>query len=833
MPLFRRRGKQQPVLASAAGQPIGDRKAAERQRRLRQAWQHDAWAYFDAIGEIRYPLEFMANAVTRMRIYPAMITTPDEPPTPLDEADGVPGDFRAAAYADLAELGHGQLGLRPLLHDQYINNKIAGEMWLVGNEDPDTGAAQWRIRSIDEVDVNDRGVFVRDDPAATLTDWTPLDPESSYLARLWRPHPRFDLLATSPMRAILDSCEELLLLSRSIRGTARSRLAGNGLLLLAQEVSLMGVQESDDPEADPFFEELTRAMLTPISEEGDASSVVPIVARVPGEYLKDHKVAELIRFDRPFDGESMKLREELIGRIATGLDLPKEVVTGVVDLNHWTAWQVDDNTFRHHIEPDVINQIDDLTVAYGRPMLAARGTWDPALIGRLTYWYDPVELVTHPDRTQDAMSLHDKIVISDAALAKVAGFSEDDVPSPQETLLRMFQHSRTFPPNVVEALIHRIDPSLVIPADRNEPGETPAGTTPPLDTQPPPPGDGAPTGPPVGPNPPEGGAGPTTAAAAPTDDSADETLVAAARPARRGHEHASRQLVDLDRQLRARLLSACDAAVRRQLERAGARLRSRAQHDPTVRASLAAVPQHFVAATLGRDQVSALGVTDTDLVDRDWADLHAKWDSWVAAAQKRARLIAASIVGVDVPDDLEQTQDTARSAGWDLLAAGLSTLTLARMYDPSPDAPPLGEHDPNVTVPTSLVREAIATAGSGPGVVDVEGQAAVDIPAGAFGIGNGEAITSFLLDGGAEADHRVWLHGDVEKVFEPHLDLDGYEFVDFDDPGLANTSGWPEVEFYAASDHEGCGCDWQVVWATGGVEEPVAAAGNSRVGVGH
>jgi hypothetical protein len=210
---------------------------------------------------------------------------------------------------------------------------------------------------------------MRDDPNPQVvgTDElpAPIDPDDVLRVPDVDAAPPVPALADSPMRAILDSCEELLLLSRSIR--AHRPVPARWQRAAAHRAGTVDGRcqpDDDDAESDPFFDELTKAMLTPISEEGDASAVVPIVARVPGEMLKEGKAAQLIQFDRPFDAEAMELREELIGRIATGLDLPKEVVTGVVDLNHWTAWQVDDNTFRHHIEPDVITQVDDLTVAY-------------------------------------------------------------------------------------------------------------------------------------------------------------------------------------------------------------------------------------------------------------------------------------------------------------------------------------------------------------------------------------------------------------------------------------------------------------------------------------
>jgi hypothetical protein len=84
MPLFRR-GKPRPtrpLVASAAHIKIGDRIEGRTRATAPASLAARVLAYRDAIGEIRYPLEFMANAITRMRIFPALaIGNPDEPPS--------------------------------------------------------------------------------------------------------------------------------------------------------------------------------------------------------------------------------------------------------------------------------------------------------------------------------------------------------------------------------------------------------------------------------------------------------------------------------------------------------------------------------------------------------------------------------------------------------------------------------------------------------------------------------------------------------------------------------------------------------------------------------
>lgn len=464
---FKRRGKQpQPIRAlTAAGVRLdpGDRRQARQQRAMRQGWQSDAWGYRDSIGELRYAVNFLSNCAARMRVYPAAYAGQgDENPVPLTEIQGVPPEVLAACEQAMAELGTGRLAVSALMASLSTNTTIAGECYFLGLQDPVTGRESYSIRSIDEIVIeNDRYRMreVPSDPQGVIP-WVDLDPDSTVISRIWTPHPRFRLLADSPLRAILDDCEALLIKRREIRAQGRSRLAGAGMLLIPDEITIKApVNNNDDPQADPFLGQLTEAMTAPIADEGVASAVVPLLLRGPKDALE--KVRHLT-FASAIAKEDIQVRAELVGVIATGLDLPKEIIEGVADLNHWSAWQVDDNTFRHHVEPHVINCVDSLTDAYLRPYLEAYGV-TPDWVARCALWYDPTELVTHPDQTQDAFQLHDRLAISDEALRKVAGFEKQDAPSQEEFLVRLLHNMRQWPPNMVMAAVHALDPGLTIP----------------------------------------------------------------------------------------------------------------------------------------------------------------------------------------------------------------------------------------------------------------------------------------------------------------------------------------------------------------------------------
>lgn len=819
---FKKRGSksQTPIrvlTAAATRLDLKDAQGARQQRAMRQGWQSDAWSYRDSIGELRYAIQFLANCTARMRLYPAAYAVGGDTdnPIPLAEIAGVPPEVVAACNQAMLELGNGRLAISGLLHSLSTNTTVAGECYLLGQQDGATGRETWTIRSIDEIVIKDDKYQVRDVPSDPqgVIPWETLDPDKSVVSRIWTPHPRFRLLADSPLRAIMDDCEALLILRRMIRATGRSRLAGRGLLLIPDELTIKVPDDDNaDPAADPFLAALTEAMTAPIADEGVASAVVPIVVRGPGETLAK---VQHIDFASSFDKDSHSVRDELIGVIATGLDIPKEVIVGVADLNHWTAWQVDDNTFRHHVEPHVIACCDSMTSAYLRPYLEAQGI-DPEWVLRCAFWYDPTELVTHPDQTADAMQLHDRLVISDEALLKVSGFTEDSKPTKQEIQVRLLHAMRNWPPNLVMAFLHAWDPTLIAPPIETAgtipgiaPGGVDVGTPPPTAILP---GAPTPTAPPTSPVVPD----PAPAVAAPPTPPPGAPVVAAGKSAKQPAARLSKKLTTIDRDLRVRLQTAANAAMLRQLERAGAKMRTKVAKDETMRSKIAQRPNERVPAILGEEVVLAAGLSAQELMGGDWSSLKSQFYEWTEAAQKQALRVAIQIGGIADGDDAIATAEAAmssgRDAGWKLLSDSLTTLGQHLLYNPDPNAGPAewADLNPDTLVPTGMVRIAMATAGGADVSTVVPYTDALGTPVGQ--IGTGATIRDLLLSSDAEQDRYEWVHGPALNPFEPHEDLDGVTFPNFDDEQLANNSGWPGNEFFFPGDHDGCLCDFTPLW---------------------
>lgn len=765
-------------------------------KKRRAAWQAEAWNYYDELGEVKYGANFYGKALRKVRVFPAIRLDPDEEPVPLDEVADVQGEplvgpeahgvrvpdnfdqLLASATDALTRLDEGAEGGIAALQARWVINRfVAGEAWLTITTRPDLDGAEWvGVLSTDELVNADNRLYVKLDPDWKPDQFIPLD---GFLARYWTQHARWSERADSPLRGVLDVCETLWLMTAEVRGTAGSRL-NNGILLFpdsmfadpaeADDVDLYdagdGRTDSFDAGRSPTVEDLLTHFEAGIRDPRAASVVSPFVMTADPE---DIAAVKHLVLDRPHDAQAAKDRDDLLRRLANGVDLPVEVLLGVADVNHWTAWQIDRSTFSAHIEPAVLDWCEFLAAAYWRPALIAQG-YDLSTFP-LTLWYDDTALVQKPDQTDLAWGAHDRLIISDTAARRMVGIPDEAAPDPEEA-------ARRNTPNVL-----------------------------PLDGDEPPTGESTPQGPPPVPGEP-----------------AEPVTAAAPRVAQIG-----RVLAAIDSSLLARLTVAADAAVARALERAGARARTKATRASAAHADLlTAVPNPLVASTLGPSLLAALDAPTDWLLAGALDDFQARYDQWVARAQGLARDQLADLVDDDaVIADLQAEQDEHRAAGWVWLAAALTALLTARVFDPSPKVEP-GEFDATLVVPAGLLREALVIAGGDAAPATVTPSSVLSSTTGTpvGGVGTGPDVEEVLLTVGFARRGYEWVYGDPGSrttPFEPHADLDGVQFTGWDDPVLANTGEWPPEAFYYPGDHLWCQCSFVPIYADGEEGEPETA----------
>jgi hypothetical protein len=250
--------------------------------------------------------------------------------------------------------------------------------------------------------------------------------------------------------------------------------------------------EAEDPFALEFVELAAEAIKTP----GSPSAVVPLLIRVPADMVDKIKH---IDFTLKLDEKIIERRDQAIRRLATKLDIPSDVMLGLGDSNHWSAWAVEESGLKVHVAPLAEVICDALTKGYLHPMLKAEGI-DPA---DFCVWYDMSELTLRPDRAANAGAAYGNLELSGKAYRREMGFSEDDAPTTKELeelgLKTLIRTSHGAAPGALDALVgHQVvTPATQGPGSAQQPQgpiappgekETPAEQAPPAAG---PPGAGA------------------------------------------------------------------------------------------------------------------------------------------------------------------------------------------------------------------------------------------------------------------------------------------------------------------------------------------------------
>jgi hypothetical protein len=208
---------------------------------------------------------------------------------------------------------------------------------------------------------------------------------------------------------------------------------------------------------DEFEDQLIDAMTTPIRDEDSASAVVPLIIRGPAE-LGD-KIKQF-KFERSFDPALAQRADRVLERILQGLDVPKDIVTGLANVKYSNALQIDESLYKAHIEPLMLLIADALTVVYLRPYLIANG-FSQADVERLVIWYDPSMVATRNDRAADADSGFDRMAVSFDTWRRAHGFNEHDAPTPNEIALRLMFEKGVISPELTESMLKLIAPDVI------------------------------------------------------------------------------------------------------------------------------------------------------------------------------------------------------------------------------------------------------------------------------------------------------------------------------------------------------------------------------------
>lgn len=558
------------------------RKDTEVIRRLIQPWQPVSFNFYDTVPEIKYAASFYSRMLAPLVLYAAEYV--DDTQTEFKPTDN------PEALMALERIQDPGGGRQTLLASYGRLMFLAGECYLFVSKDED-GIEQWEFLSTDELRIMG-GTYLRFKAPSLLAEeylaptgdeddaWEPVDDKEAVAYRIWQRHPRYSFLADSTMQGVLEVCEELVLLTKAVRARARNRASGPGLLFIDDRISPAPPEPApdEDPEEDIFLSEMAEYLMAPIADEGSAAAAAPYLIRVPVPDDMGLKVEDMVHHLQLQDPMQLYpetgLRRECIERLAIGLDMPPEELLGVADVNHWSAWAIDEKTWKAHGQNKAQQLCNDLIQSYYRPYLREI-MGDEA--SKYLIAYDATAIINHPDRAKDAKDLFDRGVIGKEALREAAGFDEEDSPSEEERAeyVGIKTHDSSLAwygiPSVKTGGIEPGAGEIVSPT--GEAGATGDSTGAEVEPGPPPQDEGDPPGAVIG------GA----------------------------NGHVSPRLI-------GQLTGASDIALLRARQVAGARIRTRCKGKDELLAKINGARNDEVAALVGREGVRSLRIGERELI---------------------------------------------------------------------------------------------------------------------------------------------------------------------------------------------------------------------------
>jgi hypothetical protein len=597
-------------VTSAALRQVGEdtRDAKRRRRRVAQqdrTWQQQAYDYALKVGELGYLLNLQANIVALCDFplrrwdeeHAAWVANDPDDDTDYDpKPDNVMKAFVGPVGA-----------LDELIRRAAFNLFCAGETHLLATSSEGGDGLLWEFLSVEELFPDAEGNYIRRPSGATTEGQTGL-PDDNYVARCWRSSARFSDLAESEVQRVLPICKEIVTLTEMVDAVLKSRIPA-GMLFIPEELTFPSPEDGDEPvdqladgDVDDFVEELFEHLSTANTDPGSGARLVPLVVRGPAEH---GQYITLIELSRNMDNWAQELRQEALGRLASGLDAPPEIMSGRASLNHWTSAIVDNDFVVKHVQPVGRLLADFLTVAYLRPMLEAYEgmSEDDAMNWRLDF--DAAPVMARADEAKSARDLAE--LLSDEAILIANGFTKADMVGPEALADRRLWRLVSSAPTVFAPLLNQIegledvDMDDVLKILMGEGGEDPAA---PVDALP----DAVDVS----------GAPPAESVLGDGDELVDATS-ATATPAR--PEGLSL--------LTERLAVAADEALRAALTRAGSKVVTCAQGDDLLRDRIRSVRKDRVMSLVSDKDLERFGLNRSKLLNSAWDDLGARTRAWV------------------------------------------------------------------------------------------------------------------------------------------------------------------------------------------------------------
>jgi hypothetical protein len=312
-----------------------------------QDWQSLAWEMYNRVGELRYYVGWRSSSCSRVRLIASAIDPDTGKPTGHIPADDPNGPRMKEIVRSIAG---GPLGQSQLIKRAAESLSVPGEVWvaILDTGQPTlpggTGQMTWLALTRDEVRSAAGGFLEIELPSG---DRHQFNAHTDSIFRIWNPHARRAMDADSPVRAVLDALHEIVRTTKTISNASKSRLIGNGIVFVPQEMSLPATQGPTSDKTDigeqtaitgtPAVKQLQELLwqvaTTAYDDDDSMAALIPMFATVPGDQVKN---VNHLTFDNSITNINIQVRNDAISRLAMGLDVSPERLLGLgSNTNHW------------------------------------------------------------------------------------------------------------------------------------------------------------------------------------------------------------------------------------------------------------------------------------------------------------------------------------------------------------------------------------------------------------------------------------------------------------------------------------------------------------------
>lgn len=431
-------------------------------------WQREAWRLYDITGPLRFVVNSIAKTASKAKLFVGEV----------DDSGDIHVETEDLEVKQLARvpLGTGE-SRKEAIRLMCVNLQVAGECYVIaegwdsalgeggaggfhnvsdeGRELPGTviepgmpgwDEDRWYVVSTEQITLLGDQVIIRRPTLMGGGYFTPVD-SRDILMRVWVPHPVDIDEPDSPVRSAIPDLRELEALRKREFAELDSRLAGAGIFAVPDSMDFpRGDADSEDGTSegglDGFLEDVGNAMSESLQDRSSAAAMVPIGIQGPADAIE--KIRH-ITFWTELSESILPMKDSALKMTAMSLDAPVEMMQGMGQTNHWSAWLLDENTISTHIEPLLGQIADALTRAWLEPALR-RMLRDP---GRYSFAFNTASLQVRGDKTTTALELHERRLISDAAMREVTDFDDALAPSAEERLRRMVEDAIRVAPSTM------------------------------------------------------------------------------------------------------------------------------------------------------------------------------------------------------------------------------------------------------------------------------------------------------------------------------------------------------------------------------------------------